>query len=98
MSPSAQHQGKIFNARTPDHAKFLANVDWAATSVGDPLTWPDQLCQAVDFVLVDPTPAAVMWGDRLTVSKIVLNWKEPVASSSNEDCGISSGFVFISGI
>lgn len=71
QSASAQRKGKVFNARTPEHAKFLSSVDWVATSVGDPTTWPDQLSQAVDFVLVDPTPAAVMWGDRLTVSYLL---------------------------
>jgi hypothetical protein len=51
-----------------DQVKFIRSVDWASTDLGPPSEWPEQLTQAVDFVLADPTPAAVMWGERLTVS------------------------------
>lgn len=50
-----------------DHENFIASIDWSATAVGPPLGWPAQLREAVDFVLADPTPAAVMWGEDLTV-------------------------------
>lgn len=50
-----------------DHARFIRSVDWAATALGPPEKWPSQLHETVDLILADPTPAAVMWGDRLTM-------------------------------
>lgn len=49
------------------HARFIRSVDWAATALGAPHTWPQQLHQMVDLILADPTPSAVMWGDSLTM-------------------------------
>lgn len=55
---------------SPPHENFIRSVDWSATSVGPPSKWPAQLKESVDFVLGDPTPAAVMWGDDLTVGSM----------------------------
>lgn len=49
------------------HENFIQSIDWSATAVGPPAKWPAQLRETVDFVLADPNPAAVMWGDDLTV-------------------------------
>lgn len=50
-----------------EHIKFVRGVDWNSSPLGPPSQWPTQLHQNVDFVLADPTPATVMWGDDLTV-------------------------------
>jgi hypothetical protein len=50
-----------------DHLKFIRSVNWESTKIGIPSQWPQQLMQCVDLCLADPTPAAIMWGDDLTV-------------------------------
>lgn len=57
-------------SRSP-HENLIQSVDWRATTVGPPSKWPAQLKEAVDFVLADPNPAAVMWGDDLTVCHFI---------------------------
>ena len=49
------------------HAQFIRSVDWSATAIGAPETWPQQLHQMIDLILLDPTPSAIMWGDSLTM-------------------------------
>ena len=49
------------------HARFIRSVDWAATALGPPESWPQQLHQMLDLILADPTPSAIMWGDNLTM-------------------------------
>jgi hypothetical protein len=53
---------------TSEQVKLIRTVDWASTDLGLPSEWPAQLHQAVDFLLADPAPAAIMWGEKLTVS------------------------------
>ncbi|KAF2424210.1 hypothetical protein EJ08DRAFT_595273 [Tothia fuscella] len=50
-----------------EHERFIRSVDWASSSIGPPSTWPAQLHQSIDFMLADPTPAALMWGEDLTM-------------------------------
>ncbi|GAB7350496.1 hypothetical protein MBLNU459_g1092t1 [Dothideomycetes sp. NU459] len=50
-----------------EHARFIRSVDWASTAIGPPQQWPQPLHQMVDLILSDPTPAAIMWGDSLTM-------------------------------
>jgi len=47
------------------HARFIRSVDWARTPLGPPTTWDHSLHQAVNLVLADPSPAAVLWGNDL---------------------------------
>lgn len=49
------------------HAQFIRSVDWAATALGPPETWPQQLHQMVDLILADFTPSAILWGPSLTM-------------------------------
>ncbi|KAI5207503.1 hypothetical protein E4T39_01956 [Aureobasidium subglaciale] len=49
------------------HAQFIRSVDWSATAIGAPETWPQQLHQMIDLIMLDPTPSAIMWGDSLTM-------------------------------
>ncbi len=50
-----------------EHVRFIRNIIWKSTPLGPPETWPQQLHQMVDLMMGDPTPAAVMWGDELTM-------------------------------
>lgn len=54
------------NIDTP-HAQFIRSVDWSATAIGAPESWPHQLHQMIDLIMLDPTPSAIMWGDSLTM-------------------------------
>lgn len=54
-------------SESSEQIKFISSVDWASTSLGPREEWPSQLTQTVDFLLTDPNPAAVMWGEELTV-------------------------------
>jgi hypothetical protein len=58
---------KASSSTSSTHENFIRSIDWTTTAVGPPSGWPAQLKEAVDFVLADPTPAAVMWGKDLTV-------------------------------
>ncbi|KAI4763366.1 hypothetical protein E4T52_08018 [Aureobasidium sp. EXF-3400] len=49
------------------HAQFIRSVDWSATAIGAPETWPHQLHQMIDLIMLDPTPSAIMWGEDLTM-------------------------------
>jgi len=49
------------------HARFIRSIDWAATALGPPREWPQQLHQMLDLILADPTPSAIMWGEDLTM-------------------------------
>jgi hypothetical protein len=50
-----------------EHLSFIRSVDWGLSKIGLPSSWPIQLHQTIDMCLADPTPAAVMWGEDLTV-------------------------------
>lgn len=49
------------------HDQFILKTDWAATPLGPPNLWPSQLCLMINLVMKDPNPAAVIWGDDLTM-------------------------------
>lgn len=49
-------------ANMSDHTKFLRARDWSKTSLGPMHTWSKGLRRAVNFLLNDPRPAALMWG------------------------------------
>lgn len=51
----------------PPHARFIRSINWAATALGPPETWPNQLHQMLDLILADPTPSAIMWGENHTM-------------------------------
>lgn len=54
-----------------EHAQFIRSVDWASSALGDPSQWPPQLRESIDFMMADPTPGAVMWGEDLTVKNAI---------------------------
>lgn len=53
--------------KVSEHVRFIRSVDWAATALGPPSSWPQSLHQMLDLILADPTPCAIMWGDSLTM-------------------------------
>jgi hypothetical protein len=67
ISPTLGMDWESDSSTLPAHFKFIRSVDWSSSKIGLPEQWPEQLHQCVDFVLADPTPASVMWGDDLTV-------------------------------
>lgn len=50
-----------------EHIRFIRSVQWEKTDLGHPSKWPRQLHEMVDFVLASPSPATVMWGNRVTM-------------------------------
>jgi len=48
-------------------AEAIRMFDWGATPLGELAQWPPSLRHAVDIMLASPFPAALIWGDRLTV-------------------------------
>jgi PAS domain S-box-containing protein len=47
------------------HISLIRDFDWASTSVGPLETWPSQLKQACEMMLVSPEPVAIFWGPDL---------------------------------
>lgn len=48
-------------------ARLVREVDWAATSLGAPATWPSALRSAVETCLSTRFPALVVWGPELVM-------------------------------
>jgi PAS domain S-box-containing protein len=55
----------VFGA-DPDVGRDLAQVDWAATPLGAPSTWPQSLQTAVSILLSSRFPMWMAWGPDLT--------------------------------
>ena len=47
------------------HSRTVLDVDWKSTSLGVPSTWPSQLHRVLSYVMKDPNPMAVFWGEDL---------------------------------
>jgi PAS domain S-box-containing protein len=47
------------------HIRLIRDLDWAATSIGAISTWPPQLRQCCEMMLVSPDPVAIFWGPDL---------------------------------
>ena len=58
--------GKGTFAADPAVGRDLATVDWSATSLGDPVSWPQSLRTAVDILLSSRFPMWMAWGPQLT--------------------------------
>lgn len=43
----------------------LRSIDWTKHPLGDPRTWPSQLCQVVDMALLNKNPVLICWGKEL---------------------------------
>ena len=48
-------------------APMLRDLDWSATPLGDPDTWPQSLRSAASICLGAKYPIAIYWGDELTL-------------------------------
>ena len=49
------------------HVSFARNFDWASTSLGPIEYWPLELRQFCNLAMASPHPAAMFWGDDLTL-------------------------------
>ncbi|KAG9237820.1 aerobic respiration control sensor protein arcB [Amylocarpus encephaloides] len=49
------------------HIIFTRSIDWSATPLGDMSTWTREFRQIVNLLMGNPHPAALFWGDELTV-------------------------------
>ena len=49
------------------HVIFARSVDWSATPLGDMSTWSREFRQIACLLMANPHPAALFWGDELTV-------------------------------
>ena len=49
------------------HIIFARSIDWSATALGDMSTWTREFRQVACLLMANPHPAAVFWGDELTV-------------------------------
>ncbi|TVY44423.1 Hybrid signal transduction histidine kinase K [Lachnellula occidentalis] len=49
------------------HVMLARSVDWSTTSLGDMQTWSSEFRQMANMMMAYPHPAALYWGDELTV-------------------------------
>jgi hypothetical protein len=45
------------------HIEFFLEFDWASTELGPSDSWSSELRRMVNFLLADPRPAAMYWGE-----------------------------------
>ncbi|TGO24044.1 hypothetical protein BPAE_0113g00010 [Botrytis paeoniae] len=50
-----------------DHIVFTRGVDWSSTPLGPMNSWSPEFRQIVNMVMANPHPAAIFWGEELTV-------------------------------
>ena len=53
------------SSKLSSHSRAVLDTDWQSSSLGVPSTWPSQLHRILSFVMKDPNPTAVLWGDDL---------------------------------
>jgi hypothetical protein len=51
----------------PDHLLFARSIDWAATSLGPMSSWSPAFCEVANLIMRNPHPAALFWGEELTM-------------------------------
>lgn len=51
----------------PDHIKFVRKMDWSNTPLGPMHKWSVQFRELVNLLMRNPHPAALFWGEELTV-------------------------------
>lgn len=51
----------------PPHVAFTRAIDWGSTPIGPIETWSREFRQVVNLLMADPHPAAIFWGDEMTV-------------------------------
>ncbi|KAF4631913.1 hypothetical protein G7Y89_g6216 [Cudoniella acicularis] len=49
------------------HVIFARSINWAVTPLGDMSTWSPEFRQIANLLMANPHPAALFWGDELTV-------------------------------
>jgi hypothetical protein len=51
----------------PAQIAFARNIDWGSTPLGPIETWSREFHQVVNLLMAEPHPAAIFWGDEMTV-------------------------------
>ncbi|KAL6708618.1 hypothetical protein ACN47E_002599 [Coniothyrium glycines] len=51
----------------PDHVLFVRSVDWASTPLGPMAQWSLQFREIVNILMRNPHPAALFWGEELSL-------------------------------
>jgi signal transduction histidine kinase len=51
----------------PSHIAFARSIDWGSTPLGPIETWSREFRQIVNLLMADPHPAALFYGDDMTV-------------------------------
>jgi PAS domain S-box-containing protein len=64
--PEQSHLVRIFPGES-ELAQTMRSLDWSATELGDPLTWPGHLRGAMSLCLASPIPVVIHWGPRHTL-------------------------------
>ncbi|KAF1849517.1 putative histidine kinase HHK16p [Cucurbitaria berberidis CBS 394.84] len=74
----------------PEHIAFARRVDWASTPLGPMHKWSLQFREVVNLLMRNPHPAALFWGEELTM---VYNeaYKTEVAGNKHPDL-MGTGF------
>ena len=60
--PSTTQPQPAFLAAVGEMGRVVANVDWAATSIGSPHTWPVAIRVVLATMLDSPQPMCLTWG------------------------------------
>ncbi|KAH7120745.1 aerobic respiration control sensor protein arcB [Dendryphion nanum] len=81
---------KKYRGVLPDHVIFARNVDWASTPLGPMENWTIEFREVVNLLMRNPHPAALFWGEELTM---VYNeaYKIEVAGNKHPDL-MGTGF------
>jgi hypothetical protein len=49
------------------HLQFFQQFDWASTELGPMCSWPLELRQCCNFMMADPRPCSLFWGEHKTI-------------------------------
>ncbi|KAJ4376119.1 hypothetical protein N0V83_001400 [Neocucurbitaria cava] len=68
----------------PEHVAFARKVNWAATPLGPMSEWSLQFRELVNLLMLNPHPAALFWGEELS---LIYNepYKNEVAGNKHPD-------------
>lgn len=58
---------KKLSSAPPPYLRFIRSIDWGATPLGAMETWSKEFRQVANLVMGNPHPAALFWGNDLTM-------------------------------
>lgn len=74
-----------------DHVRFARTVDWAATPLGDMTNWAPEFREVANLLMKNPHPAALFWGEELTMLYNEAYAKEVAGNKHPELMGTGTG-------